>query len=143
MHETPIDPLVEHHPPHHGGELLRPAEVCARLQVSRAWVYRAAADGRIPSLRLGGPEGPLRFEPAALEAWLERCRAAWRPARQQRRHAAPRLLGHAQHPRVTRGPDPRLGVGHALRAELLLQVPVVVAGDLHRTVPELRAHELE
>jgi excisionase family DNA binding protein len=79
MHETPIGSFVGHDTPASGPELLRPADVCARLKVSRAWVYRAAADGRIPSLRLGGPEGPLRFEPAALETWLEQCRAAWRP----------------------------------------------------------------
>jgi excisionase family DNA binding protein len=60
------------------GELLKPRDVCARLQVSRAWVYRAAADGRIPSLRLGGPDGPLRFEPDVLDAWIERSRRAWR-----------------------------------------------------------------
>jgi excisionase family DNA binding protein len=79
MRETPIGLFVGHDAPPDGGELLRPAEVCARLKVSRAWVYRAAADGRLPSLRLGGPDGPLRFEPAALDAWIERCRAAWRP----------------------------------------------------------------
>ena len=79
MRETPIDSLVGHDARSSGVELLRPADVCARLKVSRAWVYRAAADGRIPSLRLGGPDGPLRFEPAALDAWIERCRAAWRP----------------------------------------------------------------
>ena len=49
-------------------DLLKPGDVCARLKVSRAWVYRAAADGRIPSLRLGGPDGPLRFEPDVLDA---------------------------------------------------------------------------
>ena len=48
------------------GELLKPSEVCARLKVSRAWLYRAAADERIPSLRLGGPGGPLRFDAAEL-----------------------------------------------------------------------------
>ncbi len=60
-------------------ELLKPCDVCAQLKVSRAWLYRAAADGRIPSLRLGGPDGPLRFEPDEIEAWIERSRAAWRP----------------------------------------------------------------
>lgn len=48
MRETPIGPLVWHDAPSDGGELLRPAEVRARLKVSRACVYRAAADGRIP-----------------------------------------------------------------------------------------------
>lgn len=61
-------------------ELLKPADVCAQLKVSRAWLYRAAADGRIPSLRLGGPDGPVRFESAELTAWIERSRAAWRPS---------------------------------------------------------------
>jgi excisionase family DNA binding protein len=60
-------------------ELLKPCDVCAQLKVSRAWLYRAAADGRIPSLRLGGPDGPLRFESAELEAWIARARASWRP----------------------------------------------------------------
>ena len=59
--------------------LLKPAEVCAQLQVSRAWLYRAAADGGIPSSRLGGPDGALRFEACELAAWIERSRAAWRP----------------------------------------------------------------
>jgi excisionase family DNA binding protein len=60
-------------------ELLKPADVCAQLKVSRAWLYRAAADGRIPSLRLGGPDGPVRFEPREIAAWLERSRASWQP----------------------------------------------------------------
>lgn len=49
------------------------------LGVSRAWVYRAAKDGRIPHLRLGGEDGPLRFDREAIEAWLTRARAAWLP----------------------------------------------------------------
>jgi excisionase family DNA binding protein len=61
------------------GHLLKASDVCAQLKVSRAWVYRAAADGRIPSLRLGGPDGPLRFDPDELRTWIERSRAAWRP----------------------------------------------------------------
>ncbi len=54
-----------------GEQLLKPAEVCSLLSVSRTWVYAAAADGRIPSIRLGGEDGPLRFVKADLEAWLE------------------------------------------------------------------------
>ena len=42
-------------------DLLKPTEVAARLRVSRSWVYEAAKEGRIPSVRLGGPDGPLRF----------------------------------------------------------------------------------
>ena len=47
--------------------LLKPAEVQALLGVSRAWVYAAAQDGRLPCVRLGGPDGPLRFRPTDLE----------------------------------------------------------------------------
>lgn len=50
--------------------LLKPAELARQLGVSRSWLYAAAADERIPSVRLGGPEGPLRFVPADIEAWL-------------------------------------------------------------------------
>jgi excisionase family DNA binding protein len=49
------------------------------LGVSRTWLYTAAKDGRIPSVRIGGPDGPLRFVPEDLEAWLDEARAAWRP----------------------------------------------------------------
>jgi excisionase family DNA binding protein len=61
--------------------LLKPAEVCRMLAVSRTWVYAAAADGRIPSVRLGGADGPLRFIRDDVEAWLEEQRAAWTPGR--------------------------------------------------------------
>lgn len=61
--------------------LLKPVEVCRILAVSRTWVYAAAADGRLPSIRLGGPDGPLRFIRADVEAWLEEQRAAWTPGR--------------------------------------------------------------
>ena len=60
-------------------DLLRPSEVARRLGVSRSWLYAAAADGRIPAIRLGGPDGPLRFVPDDLERWLAEARAAWRP----------------------------------------------------------------
>jgi excisionase family DNA binding protein len=61
--------------------LLKPAEVCRLLSVSRTWVYAAASEGRIPSIRLGGPEGPLRFVPADIEQWLQEARAVWTPGR--------------------------------------------------------------
>lgn len=63
-----------------GRRLLRPAEVARMLGVSRSWLYQAAADGHVPSIRLGGPSGPLRFVPDDLEAWLVAARSAWRPA---------------------------------------------------------------
>lgn len=59
--------------------LMKPAEVARLLHVSRSWVYAAATDGRLPCLRLGGPEGPLRFIAADIAAWLEAERATWTP----------------------------------------------------------------
>ena len=64
-----------------GLELMRPAEVAALLKVSRTWVYAAAGDGRLPSLRLGGPDGPLRFIREDVEAWLAAARGTWTPGR--------------------------------------------------------------
>jgi excisionase family DNA binding protein len=61
--------------------LLRPTEVAHRLGVSRAWVYDAAKHGRIPSIRIGGEDGPLRFVPEDLELWIDDARAAWTPGR--------------------------------------------------------------
>jgi excisionase family DNA binding protein len=63
----------------HYTELLKPSEVARRLGVSRTWLYDAARDGRIPSVRIGGPQGPLRFIPEDLDAWIDRARTAWRP----------------------------------------------------------------
>ncbi len=59
--------------------LLKPSEVARALGVSRSWLYQAAKEGRIPSLRLGGEDGPLRFVEADLRDWLHAARAAWRP----------------------------------------------------------------
>ncbi|MGB2710820.1 MAG: helix-turn-helix domain-containing protein [Conexibacter sp.] len=55
-------------------DLLKPAEVARRLKVSRSWVYDAAADGRLPSIRLGTTDGPLRFVRTDLEQWIEDAR---------------------------------------------------------------------
>ena len=62
-------------------ELLRPSEVATRLRVSRTWLYDAAKEGRIPSIRIGGQDGPLRFVPQDLEHWLNDPREAWSPGR--------------------------------------------------------------
>jgi len=59
--------------------LLKPGAVAFRLGVSRSWLYEAAKDGRMPSIRLGGPHGPLRFVESDLVAWIERARDAWQP----------------------------------------------------------------
>ncbi|MFL5847073.1 MAG: helix-turn-helix transcriptional regulator [Solirubrobacteraceae bacterium] len=63
------------------GDLLRPAQVCRMLGVSRSWLYAAAQSGRIPCVRLGGPDGPLRFVPGDIATWIEEARAAWAPGR--------------------------------------------------------------
>lgn len=55
-------------------DLLKPADVAQRLKVSRSWVYDAAADGRLPSIRLGATDGPLRFVRTDLEQWIEDAR---------------------------------------------------------------------
>jgi excisionase family DNA binding protein len=44
------------------------------LGVSRSWLYDAANTGRIPCVRLGGNDGPVRFRADELEAWLEASR---------------------------------------------------------------------
>lgn len=61
--------------------LLKPTEVAAQLGVSRSWLYEAAKVGRIPSIRIGGEEGPLRFVPADIQQWIDDARAAWIPGR--------------------------------------------------------------
>lgn len=61
--------------------LIRPADLARDLCVSRTWVYEAASTGRIPSIRIGGEDGPLRFVPEDVERWLEEARSAWRPGR--------------------------------------------------------------
>lgn len=66
------------------GHLLKATEVAARLGVSKTWVYEAAADGRLPHLRLPGEKGqpgPVRFDADAVDAWLENQRRNWRPGR--------------------------------------------------------------
>jgi predicted DNA-binding transcriptional regulator AlpA len=55
-------------------ELLRPAEVLRILKVSKSWLYDAAKSGRIPCVRLGGPDGPLRFERAVIQALIRQSR---------------------------------------------------------------------
>jgi excisionase family DNA binding protein len=59
--------------------LLKPSELAERLAVSRTWVYDAAKTGRIPAVRIGGPDGPLRFVPEDIERWLQDARVNWLP----------------------------------------------------------------
>src|SRR5437588_5297114 len=60
--------------------LLKPSDLARRLGVSRSWLYAAAASGRIPSVRIGGEDGPLRFVPDDIDRWLDDARAEWSPA---------------------------------------------------------------
>jgi excisionase family DNA binding protein len=61
--------------------LLKPTAVAAQLGVSRSWLYEAAKNGRIPSIRIGGEDGPLRFVPEDVQSWLDDARANWMPGR--------------------------------------------------------------
>lgn len=61
--------------------LLKPTDVARQLGVSRAWIYDAAKSARIPSVRIGGEEGTLRFVAEDLEHWIDEARDRWRPGR--------------------------------------------------------------
>lgn len=65
--------------PRPGLVLIKPTALAAQLGVSRTWIYDAARNGRNPSVRIGGPDGPLRFVPEDIEAWIDAARAAWSP----------------------------------------------------------------
>ena len=67
--------------------LLRPDEVAARLVKSRAWVYRN--QHTLGGFRVGGQ---VRFEAAAIEAYLERCREQSPGLRPPRDGSPARLL---------------------------------------------------
>jgi excisionase family DNA binding protein len=45
-------------------------EVCRVLKVSRSWVYAKAESGDLPSLRIGGGRGSLRFDPVAIQKFV-------------------------------------------------------------------------
>lgn len=62
-------------------DLMKPTDVARQLGVSRSWLYDAAKTGRIPSIRIGGEDGPLRFVSEDIERWVDDARAAWRPGR--------------------------------------------------------------
>jgi predicted DNA-binding transcriptional regulator AlpA len=69
--------------------LLKPTALAAQLGVSRAWLYQAAKTGRIPSIRIGGEDGPLRFVPEDIQRWLDDARAEWVPGRPTRATKVP------------------------------------------------------
>ena len=75
-------------------KLLKPTEVADRLSVSRAWVYEAAKVGRIPAIRIGGDEGPLRFVAQDIEDWLADARSRWMPGSRTVATREPDMVSH-------------------------------------------------
>ena len=84
--------------------LLKPAEVIELLGVSRSWLYDAANSGRIPCVRLGSPDGPVRFRLRELEAWIEQSRVV--PVGEKRAgRRSPTPADKATPPRRANNPD--------------------------------------
>lgn len=54
-------------------ELLTAEEVAARLRVPKSWVYRAAREGDLPSVRCGRYR---RFDEGDVERWISRQKGA-------------------------------------------------------------------
>ena len=52
-----------------GASLLTAEEVAARLRVPRTWVYRAARDGSLPSVRCGRYR---RFDAVDVDRWIQK-----------------------------------------------------------------------
>lgn len=52
----------------HESQLLRPQEAARHITMSLSFVYKQAAAGALPCLRIGRS---LRFRKDALDAWLE------------------------------------------------------------------------
>lgn len=75
--------------------LIKPSALAAQLGVSRSWLYEAARCGRIPSIRIGGEDGPLRFVPEDIQRWLDDARANWMPGRSTRTTRPAAELGPA------------------------------------------------
>jgi predicted DNA-binding transcriptional regulator AlpA len=72
---------AEHHPHQSAAEvLLTASQLVERFAVSRAWVYQAAANDRLPYRRLG-TDGPVRFVSSEIDAWLDEQRRGWSPVR--------------------------------------------------------------
>ena len=89
-------------------ELLKPSDVVRCLGTSRSWVYEAAKRGDIPSVRLGGEDGPLRFVESDIRSWIDDARARWRPGR---RPVATRPPGASRSRAATADSWPQLKLG--------------------------------
>jgi predicted DNA-binding transcriptional regulator AlpA len=90
--------------------LLKPSDVVQYLGTSRSWVYDAAKRGDIPSIRLGGQDGPLRFIERDIETWINDARERWQPGKPTpatRRNASARQRISAGRP-ATSGSPPQL-----------------------------------
>jgi excisionase family DNA binding protein len=91
-------------------KLLKPTEVADRLSVSRAWVYDAAKVGRIPAIRIGGEDGPLRFVAKDIEEWLAEARSRWMPGSRTVATREPDMVSHGDAARGSRSArGPRVG----------------------------------
>lgn len=55
------------------GHLLTADEVAARLRVPKTWVYRAAREGSLPSVRCGRYR---RFDERDVDSWIDEHRGA-------------------------------------------------------------------
>lgn len=104
-------------------DLLKPNDIARRLGVSRSWVYDAAKADRIPCVRLGGPDGPLRFVRDDVEVWLEVARRSWLPgesatsATKRAARAAPVRTAQLQSTRSPASGDVRRSPEQPLAAE--------------------------
>ena len=83
--------------------------MAAQLGVSRTWLYEAAKIGRIPSIRIGGKDGPLRFVYEDLERWIDDARAAWHPGRSAVPTRVPEAVGRSR--QTARGTRPSASSG--------------------------------
>ena len=96
-------------------DLLKPTDVARRLGVSRSWVYDAAASGRIPCVRLGGPDGPLRFLPEDVESGSSKRGATGCPASTRSELRASGADGYRRR-RSCNSTDPSMGPDFATPA---------------------------
>lgn len=49
-------------------DTIRTAEAMRLLGVGRTWLWQKTKEGAVPSFRIGGPAGPLRYSRRELEA---------------------------------------------------------------------------
>lgn len=74
--------LDQRHQQRHPARLLDAAQLAQRLGVERDWVYAHAA--QLGGVRLGGPKGRLRFDPATVDERLDQTERPSLPTRSRR-----------------------------------------------------------